>query len=85
MSPEEDWTRDAVDSKPKHYQLSYSSPQTEFKSHLVQLYFIAWNHYPMKEGRKLEHPKKTPDDELQKMLHTKAQKFKPEPRLEPAL
>ena len=27
MSPEEDRTRDAVDSKPKHYQLSYSGPQ----------------------------------------------------------
>ena len=26
MSPEEDWTRDAVDSEPKHYQLSYSGP-----------------------------------------------------------
>ena len=26
MSPEEDRTRDAVDSEPKHYQLSYSSP-----------------------------------------------------------
>ena len=24
MSPEEDRTRDAVDSEPKHYQLSYS-------------------------------------------------------------
>ena len=27
MSPEEDRTRDAVDSEPKHYQLSYSDPQ----------------------------------------------------------
>ena len=26
MSPEEDWTRDAVNSEPKHYQLSYSGP-----------------------------------------------------------
>ena len=25
-SPEEDRTRDAVDSEPKHYQLSYSGP-----------------------------------------------------------
>ena len=31
----------------------------------------------MKEGRKPEYPEKTPDDELQKMPHTKA-------RLEPA-
>ena len=29
----------------------------------------------MKEGRKPEHPKKTPDDEFQKMSHTKAQKI----------
>ena len=27
MSPEEDRTRDAVNSEPKHYQLSYSGPQ----------------------------------------------------------
>ena len=26
MSPEEDRTRDAVDSEPKHYQQSYSGP-----------------------------------------------------------
>ena len=26
MSPEEDRTRNAVDSEPKHYQLSYSGP-----------------------------------------------------------
>ena len=26
MSPEEDRTSDAVDSEPKHYQLSYSGP-----------------------------------------------------------
>ena len=26
MSPEEDRTHDAVDSEPKHYQLSYSGP-----------------------------------------------------------
>ena len=38
----------------------------------------------MKEGRKPEYPKKTPDYELQKMPHTKARKFKPKARLEPA-
>ena len=27
MSPEEDRTREAVDSEPKHYQLSYSGPK----------------------------------------------------------
>ena len=30
MSPEEDRTHDTVDSEPKHYHLSYSSPQTVF-------------------------------------------------------
>ena len=39
----------------------------------------------MKEGRKPEYPEKTPDDELQKMPHTKARKFKPQARLEPTL
>ena len=39
----------------------------------------------MKEGRKPEYPEKTPDDKLQKMLHTKAQKFKPQQRLKPTL
>ena len=34
---------------------------------------------------KLEYPEKTPDDELQKMPQTKAQKFKPQTRLKPAL
>ena len=39
----------------------------------------------MKAGRKPEYPEKTPDDELQKMPHTKARKFIPQPRLEHAL
>ena len=39
----------------------------------------------MKERRKPEHSEKTPDDELQKIPHTKAQKFKPRRRLEPLL
>ena len=30
MSPEEDRTRGAVDSEPKHYQLSYSGPASLF-------------------------------------------------------
>ena len=30
MSPEEDRTHDAVDSEPKHYQLSYSGPPLSF-------------------------------------------------------
>ena len=39
----------------------------------------------MKEGRKPDYPEETPDDKLQKMPPTKARKFKPQPRLEPAL
>ena len=35
MSPEEDQTRDTVDSEPKHYQLSYSGPHI---SHITILY-----------------------------------------------
>ena len=38
---------------------------------------------PMKVGRKPEYPKKTPDDELQKIPHAKARRFKPQARLEP--
>ena len=38
----------------------------------------------MKEGRKPEYPEKTPGDELQKMPHTTAQRFKSQARLEPA-
>ena len=38
----------------------------------------------MKEGRKPKYPEKTPDDDLQKMPHTKARRFKPQARLEPA-
>ena len=47
---------------------------TELKSHLLEL----------KEGRKPEYPEKTPGDELQKMPHTTARRFKPQARLEPA-
>ena len=39
----------------------------------------------MKEGRKPEYPEKSPDNELQKMPKTEAQKFMPQPNLEPAL
>ena len=38
----------------------------------------------MKEGRKPEYAEKTPGHELQKMPHTKARRFKPQARLEPA-
>ena len=39
----------------------------------------------MKEGRKPKYLEKTSDDELQKIPHTKARKFQPQPRLEPAI
>ena len=39
----------------------------------------------MKEGRKPQYPKKTPDDKLQKVPHSEARKCKPQPRLESAL
>ena len=56
---------------------------TELKSHLFELYFIGWTIKPMKEGRKPEYPEKTPGDELQKMPHSPARRFKPRARLEP--
>ena len=37
MSPEEDQTRDAVDSEPKHYQLSYSGPPVVLIQHILCL------------------------------------------------
>ena len=57
---------------------------TDLKSHLFELYFIGWIIKPMKEGRKPEYPEITPGDELQKMSHTTARRFKPQVRLEPA-
>ena len=39
----------------------------------------------MKEGRKPDYAEKTHDDELEKMSHSKARKFKPRQRLELAL
>ena len=40
MSPEEDRTRDAMDSEPKHYQLSYSGPM---KFHAEELNCVQEN------------------------------------------
>ena len=45
MSPEEDRTCDAVDSKPKHYQLSYSGPPFSLSfvfSFVHHTYFHLW-------------------------------------------
>ena len=42
----------------------------------------------MKEGRKPEYLEKTPDNELKKIPHAKAQRFKPpkpQPKLKPTL
>ena len=50
----------------------------------IWVLFYWLNHQPMKEGRKPEFPEKTPGDELQKMPHAKARRFKPQARLEPA-
>ena len=56
---------------------------TELKSHLFELYFVGWIIKLMKEGRKPEYPEKTPGNELQKMPHTTARRFKSQARLEP--
>ena len=37
MSPEEDRTRDAVDSEPKHYQLSYSGPKRKINQRIMRI------------------------------------------------
>ena len=84
MSPEEDRTRDTVDSEPKHYQLSYSGPWQSLKLQLLELYLVGWIIKLMREGRKPESPEKSPDDKLQKMPHAKAWRFKPQARLKPA-
>ena len=50
-SPEEDRTRDAVDSEPKHYQLSYSGPHPRIISSQVGFeprIYRSW-------GRRLNH------------------------------
>ena len=39
-SPGEDRTHDAVDSEPKHYQLSYSSPDIVVIPHCVNMMMI---------------------------------------------
>ena len=57
---------------------------TELKSYLFELYFIGWTIKLKKEGRKPEYPEETPGNELQKMPHTTARRFKPQARLEPA-
>ena len=57
--------------------------RVEIEFMLALLYWL--KPLPAEEGRKPEYPEKTPGDELQKMPHTKAGKFKPQPRLEPTL
>ena len=81
MSPEEDRTHDAVDSEPKHYQLSYSGPWNGiyFSFILLAETIKQWR------GGNWSTQRKIPEDKLQKMPHTKARKFKIQPRLKPAL
>ena len=54
-------------------------------SYLFYLYLTGWTTNQWWKGRKPQYLEKTPDDELQKLPHTKVRKFKPQPRLEPAL
>ena len=63
-------------------QLSYEDRQS-WNHTYPSFYFFGWNHYPENEERKQEYLEKTLDDELQKMSHIKARKFKPRQRLEP--
>ena len=50
---------------------------------MLAFYFMGWTIKPMMEVRKPMYMEKTPGDELQKMPHTKAWRFKPQVRLEP--
>ena len=52
----------------------------------ICLIFILWAE-PLTDdgGEETGVPRETHDDELQKMPHTKVRKFKPQPRLQPAL
>ena len=43
MSPEEDRTRDAVDSEPKHYQLSYSEKKKKKKKNYIYIYIYIYS------------------------------------------
>ena len=58
---------------------------TELTLHIFELYFTGSTIKPMKEGKKPEYLEKTPGEELQKIPHTKAWRFKPQAGLEPAL
>ena len=53
------------------------------KFNRVEITFILTLFYWLNAGRKAEYPEKTPGDELQKMPHTTARRFKPKARLEP--
>ena len=57
---------------------------TEFKLNLFHLYFVGWNHARIKGKRKQKYLEKTADYESQKIQHTTAPKFKPQPKLKPA-
>ena len=67
MSPEEDWTRDTVDSEPKHYQLSYCGPTWQCSERpmcflpclpcaLTAVWTLVWvNRIPDSKGRMFLH------------------------------
>ena len=63
-------------------QLSHSVWKC-FKPHLFELYLLA-EPLTNEGGEETGELEKNPDDELQKMPHTKAWRFKPQARLEPA-
>ena len=68
-------------------QLSYYVWQSWIE---LEITFILASFYLLKPlsdegGEETGVLRETPDDKLQKMPHTKARKFKPKPRLEPAL
>ena len=60
MSPEEDRTRDAVDSEPKHYQLSYSGPLAEFKIAFIWALFYWLKRLTDEGGEETGIPGKNP-------------------------
>ena len=62
-------------------QLSYLVWQ-ELK--FIWALFHILNHWPMKEGRKPQHPEKSPGNKVQNMPYTKAGRFMPQARLKPA-
>ena len=73
-----------------HHLVRRDSSATEFDTVLNRIYFsfiLLAEALTFEGGEETGLPgqKKNPDHELQKMPHIKSRKFKPQPRLEPAL